>query len=521
MRDFLGGIRGPALFLALSFVLLHCSQPAQDHFGLNKDAVSSKKKTSKSDHSDDGTTDDDDDTAAPAPVDVKKPDPDLKFAFDSSTRALSAKVKPALAQGTLFVRVFAIQHGVDNAIDCNQVKSSGSSVDLSKATGSGTYVSVNVPVNSSNLRALDGTTRTAIQGCVFDATGKVTQQYATSLMNAWDNADGSESASPRVFHGIEAYANGCMEEMGELPMFANGDFKCDAEGMSVVPIKATDNNGNVTVLDETTTNWPLTSAQRAATQRCDNPAWLGYDGDVADAQTSQCAPFTRIGQFKNSRGTRFIFICRRETVRALADKTFENINFVAHNPTSGKTCWFNNHLDGSVTDGTKIPRPDTPVSDKFWMDMGAIQGQRCPACHDSDPWMHTPWVDSALDKATGHTIVPKQGEDPEYNLQTKYSIFGRESFVGTDRASQQNWKQPQMLTDVGTCGNCHRIGSNSTMQFWAQQSTGEDMSDISQWLTSAGQQVTAKYMPADAAAMRKIDNCARNPSSCVVQDIPH
>jgi hypothetical protein len=520
MKDFLRGYRGPALFAALSFLLIHCSALPQSDFGKSEDAV--KEKSDKKTSGGAGGADDDDDaTSSGTTAPVKKPDPDLKFAFDAHAKTIQAKVKPAFAKGTLFVDVFAIEHGEAAPLDCAHVKQNGTSVDLSKASGSGTYLTLDVPTNASFLsNRLDGTIRTAIQGCVFDATGNVTTKYATSLMNAWDNEDAVASASPRVYHGIEAYANGCMDELGELPMFANGDFKCDAEGMQVVPITATDNNGNVTVLDETTTNWPLTSAQRAATQRCDRPAWLGYDGDVSDGTTSQCAPFTRIGQYQNSRGTRFIFICRRESVRPLGDKTFENINFIAHNPTSGKTCYFNNHLDGTVTDGTKIPRPDAPTSDVFWMDMGSIVGQRCPSCHDSDPWMHSPWVDGAVDKKTGHTIVPKQGEDPAYNLQTKYSIFGRESFL-VDQQSQTDWKEPTMLTDVGSCGTCHRIGTGMTMQMWSQRSVGEQ-NDMADFLTPAFQ-TSAKlhWMPEDATAMRKIDACADRPGSCAEAPVPH
>ena len=520
MKDLLRGYRGPALFAALSFLLIHCSAASQSSFGTSEDAVHDRNER---DGDDDTKSSDDDGASTPAvPPVVKKPEPDLEFAFDARALSLQAKVKPAFAKGTLFVDVFPLEHGEAASIDCDSVKQNGQPVDLSEAkgSGSGAYLTIDVPTNALAVTALDGTTRTAVHGCVFDASGKVTTKYATSLMNAWDNDDAVASASPRVFHGIQAYTNGCMDELGELPMFANGEFSCDGEGMSVIPITATDASGNVTTLDETTTNWPLTSAQRAATQRCDRPAWLGYSGDTTDGQTSQCAPFTRIGQYRNSRGTRFIFICRRETVRPLKDKTFENINFIAHNPTSGKTCYFNNHLDGTVTDGSKIPTPDSPTSDVFWMDMGSIVGQRCPSCHDSDPWMHSPWIDGAIDKKTGHTLVPRQGEDPEYNLQTKYSIFGRESFLTSDRQSQTNWKEPTMLTGVGSCGTCHRIGTGMTMQLWSARSVGEQTDGLP--LTAAFQ-TTAKlhWMPADSSAMNKIKACARDPGSCDEQPIPH
>src|SRR5262249_14593991 len=145
----------------------------------------------------------------------------------------------------------------------------------------------------------------------------------------------------------------------------------------------------------------------------------------------QCAPFTRIGRWVNSKGTRFVFLCRREGVRPLMDPTFEILAFIAHNPDSGKTCFFNNHMDGSSMDGTRVLPPNTDTADSFWMDMGSVKNQRCPTCHDSDPWVHSPWIDQAI-AADGHTALPRIGEDSAYTIATKYSIFGRESFTGDD-----------------------------------------------------------------------------------------
>ena len=503
---------------ALSMLVVHCTAPAQEDAFAHAKANSTQGSKSKSSS---GGGDDDDSTGSSADGGTAlkpRPDPILDFTFNADDGSLHAKIMANVASGaSLKVSVFAIDNGAAQAIDC----STAAAVDLSGATTSGKYVVVSVPADANFLsRRLDGTTRTAIQGCLSDSTGKSVVQMQTSLLNAWDNDDTQAAAVPRIYHGIAAYTAGCMAEMGELPMFANGDFNCTTDpGMHVLPIHATASDGTVTTLDETTTNFPLTSAQQAATKRCDTPAWLGYEGDAPN--TTQCAPFTRIGQYQNSQGTRFMAICRRETVRALNDPTFENINFVAHNPTTGKTCYFNNHLDSTSTNGTAVPTPDGTATDQFWMDMGSIQGQRCPSCHDSDPWIHSPWVDSAIDKTTGHTIVPRIGDDPAYTLTTKYSIFGRESFLGTDQQSQIDWQQPQQLMNVGSCGNCHRIGTGMTMQFWTDRSVGLT-NDLSSSLTPAFS-TTAKlqWMPMDQASVQLIDNCARNPSGCTIQDVPH
>lgn len=477
----------------------------------------------------DDSTPDDAGTVTAADAAPVKVDPTLDFAFDGTT--LRAMIKQTAAPGaSLFVSIFPEEHGEDRSVvDCSALRSTGQAVTVSAELVDGTYILSSVPTDPTFLAGrLDGTIRTGIHGCLLDAQGGVIASMATSLMNAWDN--GTKAASPRIYHGIDAYVNGCMDDMGELPMFANGDFSCTTDpGMHVVPITATDSSGRVTTIDATTTG-ALTSAQQAATTRCDRPAWLGYDGDAAN--TTQCAPFTRIGRYINSQGTRFVFVCRRETVGGLMDAKFENINFIAHNPTSGKTCYLNNHLDGTVTDGTKVPAPNTTTSDRFWMDMGSIKGQRCPACHDSDPWMHSPWLDQAKDDQ-GHSVVPKIFEDSAYGLSTPYSIFGRESFVGTDTESQANWKQPQHLTNVGSCSSCHRIGANMTTQLWAWRSIGET-EDWQSWLTPAFRSFANLHWmpttPVDQAtfasspngqSVRMIESCANNPSGCTTEDVPH
>jgi hypothetical protein len=346
-------------------------------------------------------------------------------------------------------------------------------------------------------------------------------------MNAWD-ADAAP-VGPRAFHGVEAYANACIEELGELPMFAGGaDFDCaKAPGMTIVPITATDSSGRVTTLGKDT---PSAGAGLAATRQCDRPAWLGYEDEVPGA--TQCAPFTRVGRYVNARGTRFVVICRRETVRDRDAPVFENINFIAHDPTSGKTCFLNNHLDGSSTDGAHVPPPNTPTSDRFWMDPGSLSGQRCPSCHDSDPWIHSPWIDQAL-TATGQTVVPRMGQDAAYSLATKYSILAPDSFAHVDAESLRNWAQPTHLPNVGACASCHRIGASMTTLLFAGRSVGEP-EDWQKWLTAPFRSFAAlHWMPPEGASpsswasspngrsVSTILRCADDPSGCAVAETPH
>jgi hypothetical protein len=527
------------LLTALSLFLVHC-EASEGTAGNRADGQSGKHGSSSGD---DGAGGDDDDGDVGGPgksssssggnaetTPVPREDPPLMFTFDGRTRVLRARVRQSMATGASVVfGLFAVGTGENRAVDCAALGKARRPVDLSNAQPSGNAVVTDLPVDASVFSGrLDGTTRTNIQGCLLDANGQVVVKMSTSLMNAWDSDETTASATPRIFHGIEAYANSCADELGEFPMFEGGaDFDCVRNAdMQVVPITATNSNGTVVKLTKDTA-WPLGSAERAATERCDRPAWLGYGSSA-----TQCAPFTRLGRFINSKGTRFVFICRRYDVSSPTDSNFENINFIAHNPQSGKTCYFNNRLDGRATNGSKIPPPNTPTSDRFWMDMGDIKTERCPSCHDSDPWMHSPWVDQAVD-ANGHSLVPMIGQDTAYSVTTKYSIFGRESFVGTDAESKANWKQPQHLTNVGACGTCHRIGAATTMRTWSARSVGNSDWQAT-WVTPAFRTFSKlHWMPTtpvseatwasspDAQSANKIAACASNPSSCGVQDVPH
>jgi hypothetical protein len=528
----MGGIfhrSGRFFFVGLgAFLLLHCSSSTSGNL-LSDDSPSAstdgKGDSTKSGGSADGTTKGADPNAPAGVVQKPRIAPVLSFAFDGDgDLSLRARIQAdKLPQGgSVALKLIAAKNGSDfSQVDCSTLASTGTQVSLANAKTDGKYAlaDVNVDMNQFSNR-LDGFKRTVIQACLFDSGGKVVAQTSTNLMAAWDVISGAQT--PPVFHGIEAYADSCEDEIGENPMFGDGTqtFDCTTDPrMHVVPITATASDGTVTRLDETTTHWPLTSTELAATTQCDRPAWLGYQS------ATQCAPFTRIGNLVNSKGTNFVVICRREAAKPLSDPSFDIIASIAHNPTTGKTCFFNNHMDGTSSDGTKVPPTHTPTSDQFWMDYGAVQDQACPTCHDSDPYIHSPWMDSAIDPTSKHAIVPKIGENPAYTHDVKYSLHAAESFMSSAKG-QADWAQPQALTNAGSCDGCHRIGSKGSAQFLSAMSEGDQtqLQSFGVWdsLTPAFK-TTANlhWMPADTNALRTINSCGQNANNCQSTEVPH
>jgi hypothetical protein len=506
---------GRNAFLPILLVLGACqAEPAM--FGKSP---SDRSRPSAGDTDEGGSPDEE----APEPAKKKppKPDPPLVFTYDGQT--LRARILTTLADGAaLSFSVSGARNGEDRSnVDCSTLKN----VDLTGAEPSGKDVVVDVPADESFLASRkSGSVRTIIQGCLVDRQGQVVSKVSTSLMNAWDADPTSMSQSPRKFHGVEAYANACIDELGEIPMWEDGkSFDCTDPSMAVIPITATDTNGNVVSVTGDTP-FPLGTAERNATSRCDRPAWLESD--------ERCAPFTRIGRYTNSEGSRFVIICRRSRIAAPSDSKFGIVGVIGHNPTSGKTCWFNNHLDDSSTDGAGIPPPNTPTADRWWMNSWEIGGQGCPKCHDSDPFIHTPWVDQAR-HADGHTMVPRIGEDPAYTMTTKYSNLAAESFM-VDSESRRDWAHPRHLTNVGACGSCHRIGSKSTLDLYSFRSVGDssDSTFQSSWMTSAFRTFEKlHWMPTSpvtqsewtaswAPSMQTISNCSFN-GGCREDEVPH
>jgi hypothetical protein len=506
MNDLLRVAFAPLLVCASLLALVDCAS-GEASLGKRRPGAEDEIQTRHATSTADATT--------PSP----RPDPVLAFAFDGN-RSLRARVRTEVSQGaSLFVSIFASNDGEDPTIDCDSMRRA-QPVDLTRAGPAGAVVVADVPADPSLLGRLDGNLRTTIQGCLFDGRGQVAARVSTSLMNAWDTDGAVASKTPRILHGVEAYSNTCIEEIGDLPMFAGGDFDCLRDpGMAIVPITATRDDGRVTTIGSPS-DWPLDADQRDATAVCDRPAWLGY------GTGTPCAPFTRVGRYTNAQGTDFVVICRRTTVTDPMDPNFDVMGVIAQNPRSGKTCWFNKRP--GVTDMSRIPSPNTPTANWFWMDSAGIRDEACPTCHDSDPWLHSPWIDQGVD-ARGRPRVPRIGTDSDYTVATKYAIVARESFTIGGVTSADDWKQPQHLGDVGTCSSCHRIGAGATAFVWAARSVGDpsdrDFQDV--FLTNAFRSIeklhwmpTSTFTTADQASMQRILTCASAPQSCPLVDVP-
>jgi hypothetical protein len=364
-----------------------------------------------------------------------------------------------------------------------------------------------------------------IDVCLVDDKG-VVREGEFDIRRALDKtgANGKADGDEEVIASTEAYADKCVEELGDIPFFekvAEGDystFNC----LDSTPIATTVTGADGQV-----------SRPGAEVAACDNPQYI-YSLCEGNA-VSGTSNGPRVTSAANEDGTEWVLLCRK----AKPDEgAYNDIAMIGHNPYTGKTCFFQNALY-SRTDGLHVPHPgdkvestDSPQqSASLWSGIhgGLGSGIQCAKCHDADPFIHTPWIDQALDQ-NGDPVVPRMGIDEDFALgyaDAPYTIVNTQG---------QGWTMPKVLVspEAAACTNCHRIGDGEWTDGWIDRLVGED----SAWtnITTEAYRSFAHtfWMPPDmdgldqetwadsdfGRAVKFIQNCGRDPSSCQWAELP-
>ena len=188
------------------------------------------------------------------------------------------------------------------------------------------------------------------------------------------------------------------------------------------------------------------------------------------------------------------------------------IVLIMANARSGKACFF--HVQSPYF-GTHFPAPDDesdvtndetvsriwselPVTPPFakedathrgeWLRNGDSGYRRpdnmpCTSCHDSGPWMHDPFIDSA-------DVLPNDRASRPY-IPLPQSVHGAAAkLVKTDPVLPPGAteREPQK------CTSCHNIGSASTCSTWLDRAVGWSYPTAASALSKTEPQV-GRYMP--------------------------
>jgi hypothetical protein len=234
---------------------------------------------------------------------------------------------------------------------------------------------------------------------------------------------GSRAQNPR-----QTYADACRAAIGDVP-----GFSC-ADGVEAP----------ITIDGASVTDW--------APPVCDRPALL----DNGQGSDGQCVPHSRI--LSLSTGTAQIAVmCRQKKLRDAGSLDFEELDVIAHNPASGATCWFKAvGQGGAPVDGGNAPSPTAGSQGDFWDAPAMTASDRCGACHDSGPFMYSPFVGQVWEKMPVDPLGPYFQLDPAH--------------FGFDR-----WPMDAIAPRDNACLGCHRIGTGQTCDTLTLWMTGRQI----------------------------------------------
>jgi len=209
---------------------------------------------------------------------------------------------------------------------------------------------------------------------------------------------------------------------------------------------------------------------------CDRPSLLPPEG--AEKTDGQCVPHSRALVLRDDDRAQVSAFCRQKIIRPGDTHLYDEIDIVAHNVRTGSTCWFQAsaplplRADRGV-DGRRVPPPDAGRSaQRFWNAPSRTAAANCVRCHDSGPFMYSPFI--AQTKALpGDPFGPYKND------------------IGRDF---RRWPQPIAITTRGnTCTTCHRIGNMNSCQVAMFESVGAKRSlGLDNWGTKFPQ---SHWMP--------------------------
>ncbi|MCC7535259.1 MAG: hypothetical protein IT379_03555 [Deltaproteobacteria bacterium] len=464
----------------------------------------------------------------------------LGVTLDEATSTLVVSVSRELASGeTLHARV---RRGAAGELDCAAMASSIGRIDAAPLAGTtyrGPAVSPEAfvepyddswvhgePTAEMLSRIADG--QYLIDVCLVNGARTVAQAEL-DVRRALDRAgtdgkfDGEEGER---IASVTAYGERCVAELGEIPFFPSigeGDYQT-YNCLDSVPIPTT------VTRDDGTVESPSTDVPQ-----CDEPQHI-YSLCEPNAVTGRTNG-PRVQSAANEQGTHWVLLCRKARAE---EGAYNDIAMIGHNPYTGRTCFFQNALY-SRTDGLHVPHPADRVqserspqqSEALWSGVhgGLGSGIQCASCHDSDPFIHTPWIDGALD-ANGDPVIPRMGVHEDFALgfnTAPYSIVN---------LTAQGWTMPRQLTspEAAACTRCHRIGDGRWADDWLRRLEATD-SSWTQLTTPAYRRFEhAFWMPPEVdgldetswpqsdfgRALDFIQQCADNPMAegCRWEEIP-
>jgi hypothetical protein len=296
---------------------------------------------------------------------------------------------------------------------------------------------------------------------------------------------GGSAAASDVSYAIGDYARECAQKIAPLPAF-------DCLKGERIPITV-DGVEPETYVPE---------------MPCDRPSLLtapaGGDG--------YCVPNSRALVLRDDDKAQISAYCRQTTIRPDDTEIFDEVNVIVHGLETGSTCWFQSKDVQGGFNARNIPTPEDPAAGAaFWKTPEQTASGNCVSCHDSDPFMYSPYY------AQTHALPS--------NPLGKYANDIGKPF--------QEWEKPKSVSTPGnTCTTCHRIGNMQSCNLSMYQSFDptlvKQIDDWgkqfpqSHWMPPGDLHSQAQWNVIYADSIAKLGRCCQHPEApeCVVEPIP-
>jgi len=186
------------------------------------------------------------------------------------------------------------------------------------------------------------------------------------------------------------------------------------------------------------------------THGCDFPAWL-------DAE-HQCYGHNYLSLIipKSNKNIRVTLLCRHKSKWSATKRNYDDIAMIAHNIKNGETCWFQSRLNNLANNpirlnGTRVKSPTAVRSHLFWLRPKEVAKINCLQCHDSNPFVVSPWISQA------------------FNKKLKFFDTGKGPYLNSTKPFATLWPTPKFIETNGhklktyngksgkQCTGCHKI----------------------------------------------------------------
>jgi len=198
-----------------------------------------------------------------------------------------------------------------------------------------------------------------------------------------------------------------------------------------------------------------------ADMRSDRPMMLPTRVEGFEGGDGQSNPFSVVGRMPGSNPeVQWVFLVRKYNLKKETDADFVDAGDVAiigHHPRTGASTYFQFYNPDNPK-SAQIVRTPFDVKDKkgmcFWSPLVTnAKVFQCQRCHNSDPFIHTPWIDQV------RVTKPISGE-PFPEPMVPSNPLGAFRFIADEEgelfAFWNNWLQ-HLDAPQNTCTSCHRV----------------------------------------------------------------